>query len=154
MRAAHGSAAATLALLFGLLVSLSACNREEPEGAATTETTEVESRVDVTGVTLGRGVGADRRVTEEVGTFRPGDTIYVSIATEGVAPSATLAARWLYEDGQVVDESSQSIAPNGPEVTEFHVTKPDGWPTGNYEVVISLDGREVERKSFSVEAGA
>ena len=55
------------------------------------------------------------------------------------------------EDGQVVDESSRTIAPTGAEVTEFHVSKPDGWPAGAYEVAISLDGQAVETRSFTVE---
>jgi hypothetical protein len=152
LKSARGAAAIALSLLLAWTLAFVSCNRdEEPEGADTTEVETTESPVEVTGVTLGRAVGADNRVTDEASTFRPGETIYVSVSTEGVSPSSTLAARWTYQDGQVVDEGSRSIAPNGPEVTEFHVSKPDGWPTGNYEVVISLDGREVDRKSFSVE---
>jgi hypothetical protein len=152
----RGAAAMALTMLLASTLAVQGCNRDEdPEGAGTTEieTTEVEeSPVEVTGITLGRSVGADNRVIDETGIFRPSDTIYVSVSTEGVAPSADLRARWTYQDGQVVEESSRSIAPNGPEVTEFHVSKPDGWPTGGYEVVILLDGREVDRKSFNVEA--
>jgi hypothetical protein len=107
--------------------------------------------VQITDVTLGRAVGADRAVTEATTTFEPNDTIYVSVRTSGTASSATLAARWTFEDGQVVDESSQTIAPTGTEVTEFHVSKPDGWPAGAYEVAISLDGVPVETQSFTVE---
>lgn len=149
MKSPRGATAA-LSVLLALALAVGACRRDEPEEGGT-DATATEQRVEVIDVMLGRGVGPDMRVTEETTTFRSSDTIYVSVATEGVAPSATLAARWTYEDGQVVDESSRAIAPNGPEVTEFHVSKPDGWPAGNYEVVISLDGREVDRKSFSVE---
>ena len=136
-----------------LAVALFACNREEPrEEGGDVETTTIESTVTVTAVTLGRAVGPDSRITDETSTFNPSDTIYTSVATEGIAPSSTLVARWTFEDGQVVDEISRTIAPNGPEVTEFHISKPDGFPVGNYEVVILLDGQEVDRKSFSVEA--
>lgn len=145
------------ALLAAILVSglfaLPACDRPADEPAAGGPAVTDEPEVEVTGVTLGRAVGPDRRITDETTTFQPRDTIYASVATEGVAPSATLVARWTYEDGQVVDETSRSIAPNGPEVTEFNVSKPDGWPAGGYEVVILLDGAEVGRESFSVEAG-
>lgn len=145
------------ALLTALLVSglfaLPACDGSADEPAAGEPAVADEPEVEVTSVTLGRAVGPDMRITDETTTFQPRDTIYASVATEGVAPSATLVARWTYEDGQVVDETSRSIAPNGPEVTEFHVSKPDGWPAGGYEVVILLDGAEVGRESFSVEAG-
>ena len=63
---------------------------------------------------------------------------------------ATLTARWTYGDGQVVDETSQTISPTGPAMTEFHVSKASGWPAGDYKVSIMLDGRELESKDFKV----
>ena len=47
--------------------------------------------------------------------------------------------------------SSQTIAPSGPAVTTFHISKPDGWPTGNYKVEISLNGTAVSSKDFTVQ---
>lgn len=143
--------AVALLILTPLLIA-SGCNRQRGEQEGGLDTT-VDSPVEVTGVQLGRAVGSDNRITDETSTFRPSDTIYASVRTEGVTPSATLSARWTFEDGQLVDESSRTIAPDGPEVTEFHVSKPDGWPVGTYEVAILLDGREVDRKSFRVESG-
>lgn len=134
-----------------LAAAVAGCGGEEAEEQDATAV--AEESVEVTDVTLGTAVGADKRVTAETGTFGPLDTIYASVRTEGVASSARLTARWTYEDGQVVDETSRTIAPDGPEVTEFHVAKPDGWPAGSYEVVILLDGQEAERASFTVEAG-
>lgn len=141
------------AVVTAIALALAACGggeTEEPAGADTTAQME-EAPVEVTGVTLGSAVGADKRVTERTSTFAPTDTIYAAVETEGAASDATLVARWTYEDGQTVDETSRSIAPDGPAVTEFHVSKPDGWPTGGYEVVILLDGEEAERASFTVE---
>jgi hypothetical protein len=42
---------------------------------------------------------------------------------------------------------------SGASVTEFHVSKPDGWPAGHYEVAISLNGTEVARNGFDVTPG-
>lgn len=128
------------------------CGGDEPEERATT--TDEAQVVHVSDVTLGNTIGADYRIVTETGTFRPPDTIYVSVETTGTSPGADLTARWTYEDGQVVDETSRTIAPDGPAVTEFHVSKPDGWPTGEYEVVILLNGQQAERASFRVEDGA
>jgi hypothetical protein len=156
MRLARGGITVLLAVAL-VLVALSliaaGCNREQAREEGDLETT-IEPTVTVTAITLGRSVGPDYRITDETSTFYPNDTIYTSVATEGISPSSTLVARWTFEDGQIVDETSRTIAPNGPEVTEFHISKPDGFPVGSYEVVILLDGQEVDRKSFSVEAGA
>ena len=106
--------------------------------------------VRVTDVDLGRSLGADKRVTDKTDSFSPSETVYVSVRTEGAAPSATLKARWTFQDGQVVQESSQTIAPTGPTVTEFHVSNPAGWPKGSYKVEVFLNGSSMETESFKV----
>src|SRR6185295_19140349 len=106
--------------------------------------------VSVTGVSLGRAIGGDKRVTDAAGTFKPNDVIYASIATSGSAPSASLKARWTYQDGQVVEETEQVIAPTGDAVTEFHISKPDGWPAGKYKLEVLLDGTPAQTKDFEV----
>lgn len=147
-RAKRGTSALLAILLTGMLAAM-ACNKEEP-AEDTDVAVEEAPTLDVTNVALGRSIGADKMVVEELGDFAPMDTIYASVETSGTG-SGTLAARWTFEDGQVVDEGSQSVS--GAQVTEFHVSKPDGWPAGHYEVVISLDGAEVERSGFDVTAG-
>jgi hypothetical protein len=95
-------------------------------------------------------VGADKHVTEKVDTFAPTDTIYASIRTTGSSSGATLKTRWSYEDGQIVDESEQAIAPTGDAATEFHIAKADGWPEGNYKLEVFLNGAPVRTKEFTV----
>jgi hypothetical protein len=106
--------------------------------------------VRVTDVDLGRSLGADKRIMDKTDSFKPNETVYVSVTTQGSAPSATLKARWTYEGDQLVQESSQTIAPIGTAVTEFHVAKPDGWPKGSYKVEVFLNGNSVETESFKV----
>lgn len=130
-----------------------ACRREseEPPPAQTAPAPAPAARfVSVTRVDLGSALAADKSIAAKGETFKPNDTIYVSVVTEGSAPSATLAARWSYENGQLVDESSQSIAPTGLARTEFHISKPDGWPEGRYTVDISLNGVQAGSKTFEV----
>ncbi|HXJ34246.1 MAG TPA: hypothetical protein VMS22_09430 [Candidatus Eisenbacteria bacterium] len=102
-------------------------------------------------VDLGKAVGTDKKVAQPTTTFATTDTIYASIVSEGAAPSVALTARWTYEDGQLVNESSQAIAPTGPSATEFHIAKPSGWPTGKYKVEISANGAVVSTKDFVVD---
>jgi hypothetical protein len=127
-----------------LFVALSACSGSKPA--------EQQEGVKVTDIAVGRSVAADKTIAEKTDSFRPADTIYVSVKTDGSAPSATLTARWMYEDGQLVDESRQNIAPTaGATVTEFHLSKPDGWPAGVYTVEVLLNGATAGTKDFKVE---
>jgi hypothetical protein len=109
-----------------------------------------ETPVRVSEVKTGIAVGADKRVTDEVDVFKPTETVYVSVVTEGTAPSAELKARWTFGDGQVVDEKTQMLSPAGRAITEFHVSKPDGWPRGNYRVEVFLNGAPAGSEDFQV----
>ena len=111
----------------------------------------VQAGVKVTQIDVGRSVTADKTIAEKTDSFRPADTFYVSVKTDGSGPSATLTARWTYEDGQVVDESRQNITPTGSAaVTEFHLAKPDGWPAGGYKVEVLLNGISAGTREFKV----
>jgi hypothetical protein len=134
-----------------LMLTATACGKkdntatiETASGAATT------TPVRVTDVKLGRALGADKRLTDETDKFRPADVIYAVVETRGAAPNTALVARWNYQDGQVVDESSRNISAAGEDVTEFHISKPSGWPKGKYTVQILLNGAPVESKDFEV----
>jgi hypothetical protein len=131
--------------------SLLGCEREQAETVDTTPTVETTGQaVRVTQVEVGTAVGADKRVSAAATQFRPTDTIYASVVTEGTAASATLTARWTFEDGQVVEESTQTLSPTGTAVTEFHISKPDGFPAGRYRVEILLNGTSTQSKEFEV----
>ena len=142
-------------IAFALAVTLAvfACGRSEtsapppvsaPAPSAAPETARVSA------IDLGNAIGTDKRVTAPAASFAPGDTIYASISTEGSAPSLTLSARWTYEDGQLVSESSETIAPTGPATTEFHISKPDGFPPGRYTLVVTANGAPVDSREFEV----
>ena len=105
--------------------------------------------VSVSSVDVGNSIDADSKVTTAGSTFNPKDTIYASVATSG-SGSATLEAKWTYQDGQTVKDDTKTINPTGPAQTEFHIMKPNGWPTGNYKVAISLNGTQASSKDFSV----
>jgi len=101
----------------------------------------------VTSVDLGSAVGADNKVTMAATSFATKDTIHASVATDGDA--AKLNAKWTYQDGQTVDSQDKDV-PAGPQVSDFSISKPDGWPSGKYKVEISLNGAVVQSRDFEV----
>lgn len=104
----------------------------------------------VTAVTVGKQIGADKTVAQPLASFGTRDTIYASVATVGASPDALLTATWTFQTGQLVRADSQRIAPTGPAVTEFHISKPSGWPVGNYHVAITLNGAQAGAGDFEV----
>ena len=147
------------ASLFALaaLVTLAACSREEKTAAPTTPPPPAAAAppaanapIQVTDLTLGSSIAPDKTVAMATYEFAPTDTIYLSVRTTGSSPGSTLGATWTYQDGQTVEQQSQQIAPTGPATTEFHIQKPDGWPTGMYKVQVHLDGVESGSKELVV----
>jgi hypothetical protein len=144
-------------LVVGLLVSAGACKRGEeaqtapatPPVAAPTAPAPAAS-FSVSSIDLGSSIGADKRVTASATTFAASDVIYAAVATQGAAPSVVLTARWTYEDGQVVSESSETIAPTGAAVTTFQIQHPSGWPTGKYRVDVAANGQPAGSREFEV----
>src|SRR5687768_16704956 len=113
-------------------------------------TTEIGGGVRVSQIDIGRSLNTDKSINDNTDSFKPNDVIYASIATAGSAPTATLKARWTYQDGLVVDESTQTITPTGNARTEFHISKPDGWPAGKYKFEAFLNGASSGTKDFEV----
>lgn len=135
-------------LCLGLVIGVGACAKKSVEETSSTPAAPVS----VTGLDLGRNVGGDKRVTESVNEFTPSDVIYASVRTSGTSSAATLKARWTYQDGQLVEETEQTIAPAGDAATEFHISKPEGWPLGRYKVEVFLNGSPAQSKEFDVKS--
>jgi len=130
------------------LAHLSACKRSEEAPAPQAAPQAVAFHV--TRVDVGNAIGADKKVTAPSVSFKPSDTIYASISSEGASANVSLSARWTFEDGQLVNEATQTIAPAGPAVTEFHISKADGWPAGKYKLEVSANGKPAGAAQFTV----
>lgn len=156
---------AMLAVLIGTTAMVGCKKKEEPapmppaasEPATTTPAPmpAATATASVTGVDLGNAVGADMRVAAPMGTFSPKDTIHASVLTATSDPAASVAgklgAKWTHVDSnQTVHEESKDLTFAGDGVTDFQISKPDGWPTGKYKVEIMLDGNVVQTREFEV----
>jgi hypothetical protein len=152
---------AIAAALFASL-ALAGC-KKAPDTAATTpppasepappmpapaEPAPAPAALAVTTVDLGNAVGADNRVAAPMTSFAKTDTIHASVATDG-GTAGNLTAKWSFQDGQVVDTQDKSVAA-GPQVTDFSISKPDGWPAGKYTLEISNGGMVAQTREFEV----
>lgn len=148
------------AILVAAAIALAACGKkdEAPKPAATPPQPPVQAPVAapagvaVSGISIGKAIAADKKVSAPTETFGRSDTFYASIDTSG-AGTAVLKAKWTYHKGDKVapvKEDTQTIAPSGPATSEFHLSKPDGWPVGEYQVEVLLGDKSVGVRKFSV----
>ena len=133
----------TLSMATFLLAA--ACGKKASGG----ENAGGRSSIEVTNIDIGRSINADLTIKENTANFRLSDVVYASVATKGAAP-ATLGVRWIYNDNQVVDEGTREIHPTGDTRTEFHISKPDGFPEGRYRLEVTLNGASAGTKEFEI----
>jgi nucleoid-associated protein YgaU len=160
-----------LALALLLSLSLAACGGDDeaaqPDaGGASPETVAEETAaaepVDelpplpsgdfrITSVTLGKAVDDEGQVREPLAVFAPTDKIYAAVVSVGSSDGLTLSAQWTTAEGTDVAKAGQSLNPESPTVTTFSIAQPEPWPVGAYQLVIAINGRAVETRSFEVQ---
>jgi len=150
------SSKSLFALSLMVLFALAACGKKEepatPEPAPAAAPAPEPAGVTANSITLGKAVGDDKKISTPAEIFGKRDTIYAAVDTTGTG-KATLKAKWTYSKGgesTVVNEESRTIDATGPATTEFHITKLDGWPAGDYKVEFLLDDKPIGSKEFKV----
>lgn len=144
----------TLATVTVTLVTSVACSKKD---AATVDTTTpaagapaMPAAFSVMDVDMGRHIDAEKKISDKTDDFAPSDTIYASVHTTGAAANQTILGRWTFQDGQTVDEHSETVSPTGDAYTEFHIAKPSGWPKGKYTLHVLVNGAEARTKDVTV----
>lgn len=150
--------AAIRVLSLALIVPILACNKKDEGGytepgasTSASASTPVATAFRVNDIEIGKGLNADKTLRDQTGDFGVRDTIYAVVETDGASAGSKLDAKWTFQSGQTVSESSQTISPAGGEARhEFHLQKASAWPKGNYKVEVMLDGTSAGTKDFSI----
>jgi hypothetical protein len=147
-------ATAKVMLAVTLAALTAACGKKDDAAVAVDTTGMVNppaaaTALRVSEIETGKKLEADKSIGDGTDDFGVRDTIYVAVKTEG-SGSGTLAAKWMYQDGQTVDQNTQSISPTGDAWHEFHVQKATAWPAGKYKVEVTLDGAPAGTKDFEI----
>ncbi len=153
-----GLAAGVATVLILAAVILTGCNLHEPTAA-----TGVVSEV-----TMSRAVDNNSRPVDITNVFSEDDKgFYCSFLLSGFPVGAVLEVKWIYVGGDVNTENvtgenyvaetqTATITKEGKGYT-YTVYSSQGvpdykWPTGEYKVVISVDGLEKATTTFRVES--
>lgn len=130
------------------------CRRDEVPPADSAAAAPAPAPAMVTTIETGKHIDASKRIVDTASVFAPNDTMYVSVVTSNATASTTLKTVVTFQTGQVVDSSTQAVAAptvaGGTSVTEFHLVKPGGWPTGDYTVEVWLDGQSAGTRTLTV----
>jgi hypothetical protein len=100
-------------------------------------------------IQTGRSLNSDNSVGLLTQRFKPDQSMYVAVLTDGPG-KGTLTAKWTYV-GRAVSEDTKKVSYRDSAATEFHITNSSGFPPGDYSVEILLDGKPVETRNLKVE---
>ena len=118
-----------------LLLSLAACGPSEPLNVVTIQT--------------GRSLNTDHSVGTHTTSFRPKDTMYVSVLTVGRG-AGTITVKWSL-GGRVIHEVTRKVSYNDQAATDFRFQAADDFPIGEYTIEVLVDGKTIETRRVRVE---
>ncbi|HSH71885.1 MAG TPA: hypothetical protein VK974_02395 [Methylophilaceae bacterium] len=139
---------------------LSACGKNEDVSSSTAEpenpvalSAPSESGVVFSKVTLGHTLDDQKRVVDANTTFGSKDSVYVSVETTGTGKSEIKVKynQLNTPNADQIEETTQKIDATGTAVTEFQIYHNGGWEPGIYTVEVSIDGKPVATKEFTVQ---
>jgi len=107
------------------------------------------SNITARSIQVGKSLISDNSVGTLSTTFKPTDTIYASVLTDG-SGSGTIKATFTY-GGRVIAEPEKRVSMKGSGATEFHIAYSAGFPPGDYDIELFLNGQSVGTRHVRVE---
>jgi hypothetical protein len=104
----------------------------------------------VSSVQLGKSINPDGSVNAHTAGFKPGDTVYTSVITDGQG-SGTIGVKWSY-GATKLSEETKSVSYNDHAATSFKIQSGDGFYAGQYKVEVLVDGKTIDTREFRVDA--
>ena len=171
----------SLAMLLLATLALAACNKEQPAAPGATTATPAgpgnaaapaaTATVDaataaanagepplpdlgdfrIVSVLMGTGVDDEHVVVTDTRTLAAKAPIYASVLSIGAHQGLKLSADWIAPDGSSFAKSEQPIVPSSDLATTFKVENPAGWPAGDYQLRIAINGHTVRTEAFVVQ---
>jgi hypothetical protein len=122
---------------FCLVVALgvAACGPSEP--------------LNVVAIQTGKSLNTDHSVGRHATSFRPTDTMYVSVLSNGRG-AGTITVKWSFV-GRLVQEATKKVSYNDQAATDFRFQAADGFPVGDYSIEVIVDGKSIETRRVKVE---
>ena len=104
----------------------------------------------VSSIQTGRSLNSDNSIGALSTSFKPNDTIYVSVLTDGYG-SGAIGVKFSYL-GRVIAEPEKKVTYKGAAATEFHIAySGGGFPAGEYDIDVTFNGAPAGMRKVRVE---
>jgi len=107
------------------------------------------NNLSVANIQTGRSLNSDKSVGTLTTAFKPNDTIYVSVLTEG-SGSGTIGVKFSFQC-RVISDPEKKVSYRGAAATEFHIEYSGGFPSGEYDIEVLFNGQPAGMRKIRVE---
>lgn len=140
-----------LILSMVVLTFVAGCKKKE-EPTATTTTINTRATPAVTTLTMASKVDGGNNPANSTTTFAKTDTIWAVADLTGTATGTPVESRWFHTtSNQQINSNTVTTTSAGEHRLPFFISKPDGWPTGDYRVDILINGSVMKSSTFQVQ---
>jgi hypothetical protein len=105
--------------------------------------------LNVVAIQTGKSLNTDHSVGRHATSFRPTDTMYVSVLSNGRG-AGTITVKWSFA-GRLAHEVTKKVSYNDQAATDFRFQAADGFPVGDYSIEVIVDGKSIETRRVKVE---
>jgi hypothetical protein len=85
-------------------------------------------------------------------TFSKTDTIWAVVDITGTGIGTPVESRWFHTtSNQQINSNTVTTTSAGEHRLPFFISKPDGWPVGDYRVDILVNGSVMKSSTFQVQ---
>jgi hypothetical protein len=126
---------------------------ERPGQEAASDINPMTARLRVSDLKVGRALGADGAVAENVDELKPGEAVHASVAVGDVGAGSKIKAVWLGPDGQRLGDEVKTVEA-GVAYLAFRAPETSTWSAGDYKVEIYLGDELAASNGFDLVAQA
>lgn len=128
------------------------CSKKEEPTTTNTTTINTTETPAVAALTMASKVDGGNNPTNSTTTFSKTDTIWAVADLTGTAVGTPVEAHWFHTtSNQQINANTVTTTSAGEHRLPFFISKPDGWPTGDYRVDILINGSVMKSSTFQVQ---
>lgn len=139
-----------MAVVAVVVVVLAGCGGEQKRGPVEVQSVGISDPArDI--YALGTAVRSDGAVhADSTGeAFRRGGEVYLSVNVEGASVEQEIAVEWVAPNGRVMRRDAVDV-PKGSRWAAFSSGETESWASGEHRAVVTINGRRVSERSFSL----
>jgi hypothetical protein len=122
---------------------------ERPGQEAASDINPMTARLRVSDLKVGRALGADGAVAENVDELKPGEAVHASVAVGDVGAGSKIKAVWLGPDDKRIAEDVQEVSAGAAHIV-FRSPDTKDWAGGDYKIEIYLGDELAASESFDI----